>query len=137
MLSTVYTLGRTRVINPARMLAITWCERMRHLCCIAHKKKSFGRFFAQIYDWKHLYLCNFLVRHSVVLPQRQLQFRSQNALPGDGLLGALTTVWQSDSSFSCAISPCYIQVIYALLYEHVRVRVVGFFFFFFFRLRAA
>ena len=70
-----------------------------HLCCTAHKKMSFRRCFAQIYDWKHLYLCIFLVRHSVTLPQLQPHFSSENAPPGDGLLGALTTVWQSDSSF--------------------------------------
>ena len=53
--------------------------RLRHLCCTAHKIMSFRRFFAQIYDWKHLYLCIFLVRHSVALPQLQLHFCSQNA----------------------------------------------------------
>ena len=37
------------------------------------KKCHFADFFAQIYDWKHLYLCIFLV-HSVVLPQLQLPF---------------------------------------------------------------
>ena len=38
--------------------------------CVAPptKKKPFRRFYAQIYDWKHLYLCIFLVRHSVILP---------------------------------------------------------------------
>ena len=56
-----------------------WTDR--HAClvlstCVAPptKKTSFRRFFAQIYDWKHLYLCIFLVRHSVALPQLQLHF---------------------------------------------------------------
>ena len=43
-----------------------------HATCVAlhhpQKKTFFCRFFAQIYDWKHLYLCIFLVRHSVILP---------------------------------------------------------------------
>ena len=45
--------------------------------CVAPptNKMSFRRFFAQIYDWKHLYLCIFLVRHpattsaTVLLPK--------------------------------------------------------------------
>ena len=48
------------------------------------------RFLEQTHNWKHLYLCIFLVPHSV-LPQLQPHRRSTNAPPGDGLLGALTT----------------------------------------------
>ena len=46
--------------------------------CVAPptKKTSFRRFFAQIYDWKHLCLCIFLLQHSVALPQLELHFLS-------------------------------------------------------------
>ena len=38
--------------------------------CVAPpaKKIYFANFLGQIYDWKHLYLCNFLVRHFTILP---------------------------------------------------------------------
>ena len=37
-----------------------------HLCCTSHKKRMFRQFFEQIHNWKHLFLCIFLVRHSVI-----------------------------------------------------------------------
>ena len=122
--------------------------------CVATptKQTSFRQHFSQIYDWKHLYLCIFLVQPSVILPQLQLRFWSYCAPPGDGLLGALNyIVAKRQCWFSCGLSaatlslkfenvvptgwirffPFYIWVIFLLLYEHVRARVVTFSLFFF------
>ena len=68
------------------------------LNCLSHtcvapltKKCHFADFLHKIYDWKHLYLCLFFVRHSVTLPQLQPHFWSEKAPPGDGLLGRYYT----------------------------------------------
>ena len=42
------------------------CTCSKYTCVAPSTRKiPFRRFFAQIYDWKHLYLCISLVRHSV------------------------------------------------------------------------
>ena len=63
--------AKDRQLNLTLTRTLQQYLRPEHLCCTAHKKMSFRRFFAQIYDWRHLYLCIFLARHPVTLPQLQ------------------------------------------------------------------
>ena len=92
---------RSRNGAPSRKGCVVNGQMSTMYTCIAPptKKMIFRRFFEQIHDWKHLYLCICFCttsRHSATTPATPL---IRNAPPGDGLLGALTTVWQSDSSF--------------------------------------
>ena len=40
---------------------------VQNFTCVASPTKKRSRFLEQIHDWKHLYVCGFLV-HSVILP---------------------------------------------------------------------
>ena len=64
---------------------------------VLHRPQKKSQFLEQIHDWKHLYLCiSCTFRNSAIIPAIP---SIQNAPPGDGLLDALATGWQSDSSF--------------------------------------
>ena len=127
--------------------------------CVApptKKKMSFRRFFAQTYDWKHLYLVYFsctTFRHSATTPatlvirkctilRRTLWCSHYGVAKRQQFLCCLRTATLSLTFqnvvpagwISCFA--CYIQVTFLLLYEHVRERVV-IIFLFFFRVRAA
>ena len=60
--------------KPQKMKKTPKKNRLRTCVAPPTKKMSFRRFLARISDWKHLYLCSFLARHSVALPQLQLHF---------------------------------------------------------------
>ena len=121
-----------------------------HLCCTAHKKMTFRRFFAQIYDWKHLYLCIFLgttfcrsaaTSATLLIPKcttrrwtlRCSNYRVANRQQCSCARSTATLSLKFENVVPdgwILFFPCYIFVIFLLLYEHVRVRVMAFFLFF-------
>ena len=63
-------------------------------CVASPTKKNLKTWFSgQIHDWNHLYLRCFYVRRSVISAITPV------TPPRDRVSGALTAVWQSDSSF--------------------------------------
>ena len=127
-----------------------WCNLTHHLCLHRPQKMSFRRFFARINDVKHLYLCIFLVRHSVALPQLQLHFLIPKWTTRRWTLRCSNYSVAKRQQFSCALSTATLSwsgsrgldLIFPVLYlciffTAVRARTSTSHVSFFFQVRAA
>ena len=116
---------------------LSMCSLAHATCCTSHTKMIFRRFFAQIYDWKHLYLCIFLGTTFCRSAATSATLLIPKCTTRRWTLGCSNCSVAKRQQFSCALSTAtlslkfenvvpegwigsflfYIQVIFLLLYS--------------------